>query len=335
MTFPVPKKTQKQKRNKHKKDNTYKVMSGRPGKHIIYTELYQTEAKTFKEYLSTVGYSKDTCHTRYLFLKDFFCFLENRKIFELKEITAFEISEFYRQVKERKSLRSGQPLKEESIYSIMRCVQMYFGYLQKTQRIKINPASHIKLRLYKEQPERTIFTQEEIEQLYRAAKTRQERCILHIAYGCGLRASEVSSLNKEDIRILENLVIVQSGKNNKRRLVPINELVKTELQAFISSIENKKEFVFYNHIGERMQIGTLNDRLKDIIKRTDFGKQLTHEQLVGIGIHTLRHSIATHLLENGMRLEQVQAFLGHNHAETTEIYTHISQQQINNLCNDN
>ena len=285
----------------------------------------------FIEYLSTIGYNPKSCQSRYLSLKDFFCFLESRKIFEIKEVTVTEVSEFYWQVKERKSLKDGQPLKAKTIYDIMRCVQMYFGYLLSLQRIKINPASHLKFRNYKQRAERTVFTQDEIQELYKATKTRQERCILHIAYGCGLRASEISSLNKEDVRCMENLVIVQSGKNNKRRIVPVNESVMKELQQFIFSIENKNEFVFYNRIGERMQVGTLNKCLKEIIKRTNFGKNLTSERLAGVGIHTLRHSIATHLLENGMKLDRVQAFLGHSHAETTEIYTHISQQQINDL----
>jgi len=304
---------------------------GRPGRHIVYTELYQNEAKTFSEYLSTIGYNEKSCRSRYLSLKDFFSFLESRKVLEIKEITAFEVSEFYRQVKERKSLRSGLPLKEKTVYDIMRCVQIYFGYLLDLHKIKINPASHIKFRIYKQKPQRTVFTQNEIRELYKASETLQERAILHIAYGCGLRASEVISLNKEDVRFTENLIIVQSGKNNKRRLVPINESVMKELQEFIFSIENKKEFVFYNYQGERMQVGTLNRCLKKIINRTKFGKRFTDEEMRKIGIHTLRHSIATHLLENGMKLEQVQVFLGHSHRETTEIYTHISQQQINSL----
>jgi len=308
---------------------------GQASRHIIYTELYQNEAKIFSEYLSTIGYNDKSCRSRYLSLKYFFCFLESRKVFEIKEVTAFEVSEFYRQVKERKNLRNGQPLKEKTVYNIMRCVQMYFGYLLDLHRIKINPASHLKFRNHNRRPQRTVFTQEEIQELYRAAETRQERCILHIAYGCGLRASEVISLNKEDVRTSENLLIVQSGKNNKRRIVPVNESVMKELQDFIFSIENKKEFVFYNLKGERMQTGTLNRRLKEIIKRTDFYKRFTDEEMGKIGIHTLRHSIATHLLENGMKLEQVQVFLGHSHAETTEIYIHINQQQINRLYNDN
>ena len=80
-----------------------------------------------------------------------------------------------------------------------------------------------------------------------------------------------------------------------------------------------------------MQKWTLNKLLKTMIKRTDFGRQLTDEQVNEIGIHSLRHSIATHLLENGMKLEQVRQFLGHRYIETTEVYTHISQMQINKL----
>ena len=71
--------------------------------------------------------------------------------------------------------------------------------------------------------------------------------------------------------------------------------------------------------------------LKELIGKTNFGQKFTTEEINKIGIHTLRHSIATHLLENGMKLEQVQTFLGHSHIESTEIYTHINQQQINDL----
>lgn len=92
--------------------------------------------------------------------------------------------------------------------------------------------------------------------------------------------------------------------------------------------------MFLNSKGTRMQTGTLNKQLKKIIKRTDFGKGFTQEELNKIGMHTLRHSIATHLLENGMPLEQVQIFLGHSHIESTEIYTHINQNQLNELLSE-
>ena len=80
-----------------------------------------------------------------------------------------------------------------------------------------------------------------------------------------------------------------------------------------------------------MQEWTFNKILKELISKTKFGQRFSTEELNKIGIHSLRHSIATHLLENGMKIEQVQTFLGHSHIESTEIYTHINQNQINEI----
>ena len=152
-----------------------------------------------------------------------------------------------------------------------------------------------------------------------------------MGYGCGLRVNEVSQLNKEDLRLTENLIIVQKGKNSKRRLVPVNDTISKELQEFLENREQKTSAIFTHSKGGRIKPWTLNKLLKKLIKRTHFGKQLSTEELGKIGMHTLRHSIATHLLENGMKLERVQQFLGHSFIESTEIYTHITQNQIENM----
>lgn len=210
----------------------------------------------------------------------------------------------------------------------MRNLQQYLGYLLEIETIKSNPASHLKFTAVSENVARFIFSQDQIQALYQVANL-EEKAILNIGYGCGLRVQEMSDLNKEDIRFSENLVIVQKGKNSKRRLVPISDKIKTELEAFIFSNENKRNEVFVHSKGQRMQTGTLNKRLKKLIQKAQLN--LNETQLNTIGIHNLRHSIATHLLQNGMKLEQVQKFLGHSHIESTEIYTHITQNQINSL----
>ena len=306
----------------------------RPGRHIIYNELYQKEAREYKDYLLLLGYKEETCQARYLFLKEFFSFLEDIGIYELRNITGLEIEHFYEYLENRSSMRTGKPLKSKGVYDIMRCVQMYLAYLLDLGKIKTNPASHLKFSYPDEDVKRKIFTREEIKKLYKVTKTKQERAILHISYGCGLRVNEISQLNKEDLRLTENLIIVQKGKNNKRRLVPINDKIKTELEFFLSSEITNEKAVFLNSKGRRTQEWTFNSTLKKLIKRTSFGKQLTPEELNKIGIHSLRHSIATHLLENGMKLEQVQQFLGHSHIESTEIYTHINQNQLNELLSE-
>ncbi|WP_459926368.1 tyrosine-type recombinase/integrase [Flavobacterium covae] len=212
----------------------------------------------------------------------------------------------------------------------MRNLQQYLGYLLELGVIKSSPASHLKFTPINEKVERFIFTQNQIQELYKIANL-QEKTILNMGYGCGLRVQEISDLNQEDIRLTENIIIVQKGKNNKRRLVPITDKIREELEKFIFSTKEKQKELFKNNKGQRMQEWGFNARLKQLILKTAFGQKLTAEELNKIGIHSLRHSIATHLLENGMKLEQVQKFLGHSHIESTEIYTHITNEQLKDL----
>lgn len=304
---------------------------GAPSKHKIYTEFYQEQAVNYKKHLDILGLNPETTQARYLYLREFFSYLENNKIFSIKEVTPKEIADYNDYLKAKKSQRTGKALKQKSIYDHMRNLQQYLGYLLEIETIKSNPASHLKFTAVSENVERFIFSQDQIQELYQVANL-EEKAILNIGYGCGLRVQEMSDLNKEDIRFSENLVIVQKGKNSKRRLVPISDKIKTELEEFIFSNEKKTNEIFVHSKGQRMQTGTLNKRLKTLIYKAKLN--LNQTELNSIGIHNLRHSIATHLLQNGMKLEQVQKFLGHSHIESTEIYTHITQNQINNLCND-
>ncbi len=301
---------------------------GAPSKHKIYTEFYQEQAVNYKKHLDILGLNPETTQSRYLYLREFFSYLESNKIFTIKEVTPKEIADYNDYLKDKKSQRTGKALKQKSIYDHMRNLQQYLGYLLEIETIKSNPASHLKFTNGTEKVARFIFSQDQIQALYQVANL-EERTILNIGYGCGLRVQEMSDLNKEDIRFSENLVIVQKGKNSKRRLVPISDKIKTELEEFIFSSERKTNEIFVHSKGQRMQTGTLNKRLKTLIYKAKLN--LNETELNSIGIHNLRHSIATHLLQNGMKLEQVQKFLGHSHIESTEIYTHITQEQINNI----
>ena len=301
---------------------------GRPSVHKVYNETYQEQARDYKKHLDILGLNPETTQARYLYLKEFLSWLEIHKIFELEQITPKTIADYTAYLKSKISQRTGKALKQKSIYDHMRNLQQYLGYLLEIGTLKKSPASHLKFTAVGEKVARFIFSQDQIQQLYKVANL-EEKTILNIGYGCGLRVQEMSDLNKEDIRLSENLVIVQKGKNSKRRLVPISDKIKTELEEFIFLSEHKTNEIFVHSRGQRMKDGTLNKRLKTLIRKAELN--LNESQLNSIGIHNLRHSIATHLIENGMKLEQVQTFLGHSHIESTEIYTHISQEQINNL----
>jgi integrase/recombinase XerD len=303
---------------------------GAPSKHKIHTETYQEYAKNYKRHLDILGLNKQTTQSRYLYLKEFFSWLESNTIFKIEKVSTKDISSYHEYLKAKISQRTNVPIKQKSRYDHMRNLQQFLGHLLELGIIKSSPASHLKFSNPTEKVERFIFSQDQIRELYKVAN-HQERAVLNIGYGCGLRVQELSDLNKIDIRITERLIIVEKGKNSKRRLVPISTKVAEELELFIFSTEEKNNAIFTNSKGFRMQEWTFNSLLKTLILKTDFGKNITAEELKKIGIHNLRHSIATHLLENGMKLEQVQTFLGHSHIESTEIYTHITQNQLNNM----
>jgi len=304
----------------------------RPSKHQVYNKVYQEEATSYKKHLLILGYKEHTCQTRYLYLKQFFSWLESLKINQLEVITPKNIADYQAFIKTQKNVRTKENLGKESISERLRNVQRYFGYALELGKLKTNPASSFKFYTSKDPAERIIFTQNQIQELYKTCENEQEKMILNIAYGCGLRVGEMVKLNKSAIDLQENRLIVENGKNNKRRIVPITNQIVIELKLFLESSEipNNKP-VFLNIENRRMQQGSFNLILKKLIDKTSFGKRFKQAQLNKIGMHTLRHSIATHLLENGMKLEQVQTFLGHSNVETTEVYTHINQTQLKDL----
>jgi integrase/recombinase XerD len=302
-------------------------------RHQVYNKVYQEEATNYKKHLLILGYKTHTCQTRYLYLKQFFSWLESLQINELEAITPKNIAHYQDYIKAQKNKRTKENLGKESISERLRNVQRYFGYALEIGKIKINPASSFKFYTPKIQPERIIFTQNQIKELYKNCESEQEKMILNIGYGCGLRVGEMVKLNKKDIDLQENRLIVESGKNNKRRIVPIANQIVIELKLFLNENKETKP-VFLNIENRRMQSGSFNLILKKLIDKSNFGKRFKQAELNKIGMHTLRHSIATHLLENGMKLEQVQTFLGHSHIETTQVYTHINQEQLKILNDD-
>lgn len=186
--------------------------------------------------------------------------------------------------------------------------------------------------------------------------------MLTILYGCGLRRNEAVHLDISDIHAEKKYIHVKKGKNYKERLVPINSTGITHLQNYLyesrphflnNSYNNtthittdnssniatdnsspsgrlggdgdKEEAFFLSQRGKRIKGQSLLLRVKLLIQRVDN----IALQSKTIGLHTLRHSIATHLLQNGMKLEAIAKFLGHSSLESTQIYTHLAEQDSN------
>ena len=256
---------------------------------------------------------------------------------EITKVTTRQINQYYGYISERPSKKDGGILSQKTTHGHMRNVRDLFEMLLNEGQIKSNPTGTLKFPYPQQTKERTVLTQVEITALYKATETARERAVLSLAYGCGLRVGELEKCNIKDIRLREKILIVPNGKGSKRRVVPISSGVVKDLSDYHYNERealtkgrdfNPRDNAFMLHSrGGRMNKWTYNKHLKRIIKRTD-NQAIKDKEIT---IHNLRHSIATHLLEQGMPVEQVRLFLGHSQLETTQIYTHISREQLKEL----
>lgn len=316
---------------------------GRPSNIIVVSEDYRKLADRFFTYQKRLGYTPKSNKARFNYLNEFLEWLERQGLLDITQIQAPEINRYYGYISSRPSKKDGGALSQKTTHSHMRIIRDLFEMLLRRSepdgryQIQINPCSTLNFPYPKGSEERTVLDQDEIKQLYQATETAQERAILSLAYGCGLRVGELVKCNTEDIRLREKLLIVPQGKGNKRRVVPLSNGVVNDLADYYYNERdelakgrdfkpNQNAFMLHSR-GGRMQKHTYNKYLKAIIERT--GNEAIKEKQ--ITIHSLRHSIATHLLEQGIALEQVRMFLGHSQLETTQIYTHISQNQLKDL----
>jgi integrase/recombinase XerD len=159
----------------------------------------------------------------------------------------------------------------------------------------------------------------------------RNRAILETLYGCGLRVSELVSLKISDLFFEEGFVKV-TGKGNKQRFVPVGNLTqkfiaiyKNNIRAHLNIQKGFEDTLFLNRRGKQLTRAMIFTIIKDLTVKINLNKS--------IGPHTLRHSFATHLLENGADLRSIQLMLGHESITTTEIYVHLDRKFLTEVVN--
>ncbi len=159
----------------------------------------------------------------------------------------------------------------------------------------------------------------------------RNRAILETLYGCGLRVSEITTLKISDLFFDEGFIKI-TGKGNKQRFVPIAnatqkyiELYKDTIRNHMTIVKGYEDTLFLNRRGKQLTRAMIFTIIKTLAKKINL--------LKNISPHTLRHSFATHLLENGADLRSIQMMLGHESITTTEIYVHLDRKQLTQIIN--
>ena len=292
---------------------------------LLFTPGYQRLFADYQTYLKLVGYQKESQKNMTAHVKEFLNRLEQQQVMSLQKITASQVTDHYHYLQARPNQRDHGSLSESHISFGMYAVRVFVRYHHQTGALPTDPFSSLNFpKPYKQ--ERKILSREEVKQLYGACESYRDKAILGLFYGCGLRRSEAEKLNTDDINFKNQLLYVREGKGIKRRAVPINKQLKEdfynyyikERNLFVFTRKNQKEpenSFMLNKAGGRMMGDGYWKWLKGKLEKAGLSKETT--------LHHLRHTIATHLLENGLDIEQVRDFLGHSFLETTQIYTHI------------
>ena len=209
---------------------------------------------------------------------------------------------------------------------VLSTLKSFYGYMQLADMVEDSPVEYISSpRISRHLPD--VLSLEEIDRIISAIDTAtpkglRDRAIIEVLYSCGLRVSEVTSLRLSDLFFGEGYIRV-IGKGDKERLVPISDVARERIHLYMDVRETK---------GSNLDILFLNNRGRALTRVMIFTLLKQATALAGIqksvSPHTLRHSFATHLLEGGASIRQVQELLGHESIVTTEIYTHLNAQRL-------
>lgn len=266
-------------------------------------------------------YSENTIASYAADLKDYQNFMMNLLKKDIYHIERKDIKLYLKYLKDQKK-------SPKSISRRISCIRGFYKFLLIEKIIANNPMSTIELPKTKKALPK-VLTIEEVDKLLditlKDAYSYRNKAMLELMYATGLRVSELVNLKIHDIDFINENVRTM-GKGNKERIIPIGEIAIHYLKLYLEIYRSqllKKDYtddLFLNNHGKCMTRQGFFKILKKLAKEKDIKTSFSP--------HTLRHSFATHLLENGADLRSIQELLGHSSISTTGIYTHVSNEEL-------
>ncbi|MEM3112861.1 MAG: tyrosine-type recombinase/integrase [Candidatus Pacearchaeota archaeon] len=188
--------------------------------------------------------------------------------------------------------------------------------------LKTDPTIGIK-RPKREKKIPTVLTKEEVKVLLDKCETKKSKLMLSLLYAAGMRVSELINLKIEDLQFDENIGIIRQAKGKKDRIFNIPNFLKNDLISQVENQKNMKQEYLFSGPNGKLSSRNIQKIVQFLSLKAGIKKQ--------VSCHTLRHSFATHLLENGTDIRIIQELLGHSDLSTTQIYTHISKEELKKI----
>lgn len=280
-----------------------------------------------KEYLHFLaierGLSKNTIESYSRDLVHYLAYLKEHQITNWNDLDRYFVLSFLQQLKDEEKAAG-------TIIRMVSSLRKFHQFLKQERLSDVDPMLHIDTPK-KAQTLPKILSMKEVEQLIEAPDTNttlglRDRAMLEVMYATGLRVTELTELRLTDLHL--SLGLLQTiGKGDKERIIPLGDLAIEWIEKYLRYSRVKLEktgkrtpYLFLNHHGAGLTRQGVWKNLKKLVLLAGIEKEVTP--------HTLRHSFATHLLENGADLRVVQELLGHVDISTTQIYTHITKKRM-------
>ncbi|MNQ73384.1 Tyrosine recombinase XerD [compost metagenome] len=291
-------------------------------KTTIQTSGFQNLLNDFDSYVKVKNYKQGKGKMYQNAVAEFLIWLEDSGIAKIKNVTGRESVSYYEHLISRPKHRGNGTLAGKTIKFHLFALGLFVLNLLENKQIE--KAFYIPSYSGDSGNSRNALSVEEIKMLYQHCQSDLQRALLSVAYGCGLRRSELVALNTRDIQLAKGMLIVREGKGSKRREVPMSDMVAGHIKRYIAEERYDKlkgtsqiEDAFFIHDnGKRMNGEYLNDTLKKMTEQTSSFELIQKD----ITLHCLRHSIASHLMEKNAGIDFIRGFLGHSQINTTYIY---------------
>lgn len=261
----------------------------------IWMENKRYSANTIKTYIETLG----------VFLK----YHENKAISEIALEHIVDFNNHY-------IIQNGHSQSYQNQF--VNSLKLFFS---KIENRVLNPELIQRPKREKKLP--NVLSKEEVKVILDAHNNIKHKVMLSLIYSCGLRCGELINLKPENIDSKRNIILIKQSKGKKDRIVPLSHKILEMLREYFKLYKPSNYLFEGQNKGESYDARSLQMVLKQALKKTNIKKPVT--------LHWLRHSYATHLLEGGTDLRYIQVLLGHNSSKTTEIYTHVSTKNIQQI----
>ena len=294
---------------------SYRKQFGIETKNTVSEKIYSkispinhSEIKLFYEQIQLMGYSTNTlrCYTA-----EFNQFLNYLNDISVRTCTSFQVRSYLL------FCMNDLKLSESSLHSRINAVKFYYEKVLFQDKIFIEiPRPKKPLQLPKS------LNTSEIKKILEVTTNLKHNTMLKMCYGMGLRLSEIVNLQISHIDSKTMQVLIARAKGKKDRYVNLPESILEQLRSYY--IEYKpKEYLFEGKYGGQYNARSVQLAFKNSLNKSNVNKK--------VGIHSLRHSFATHLLENGTDIRFIQELLGHNDIKTTFIYTHVTDKSLRRI----